>query len=169
MQSIVLTITLILMAIMAFVFWRAAVAVNADSDSGNVDQRRRVMVYGLLIFGVVVTVASLQSWPHDVSAGNDTVNVRVSGGQWYWEVEAETVPVGKTIVFNMHTEDVNHGFGVINETGRLLFQTQVMPGYVNQVEYVFDEPGTYRVLCMEFCGIGHHDMVDTFDVVASEG
>jgi cytochrome c oxidase subunit 2 len=48
----------------------------------------------------------------------------------------------------------------------LLFQTQAMPGYINKVAYVFDEPGQHRVLCMEFCGVGHHDMTDTFDVVA---
>ena len=50
-----------------------------------------------------------------------------------------------------------------------LAQTQGMPGYVNQVRYVFERTGTYRVLCLEFCGIAHHDMIGQFDVVASEG
>jgi cytochrome c oxidase subunit 2 len=42
-----------------------------------------------------------------------------------------------------------------------------MPGYINKVEFVFDNPGQYRVLCMEFCGVGHHDMNDEFEVVTN--
>jgi cytochrome c oxidase subunit 2 len=48
----------------------------------------------------------------------------------------------------------------------LLFQVQAMPGYVNQVEYVFDKPGTYHVVCLEYCGVAHHAMTAEFTVVA---
>jgi len=168
MQSIVLSITLILMAVMALVFLRAVRAVNADAPPENVDRRRSYMIWSLLIFGVIVTVGSLREWPHDVMAAGDAVVVEATGGQWFWELDADEVPLGKTIVFRLQTEDVNHGFGVFNEAGELLFQTQVMPGYTNQVEYTFTEPGVYRVLCMEFCGVAHHDMIDEFTVAANE-
>ena len=58
--------------------------------------------------------------------------------------------------------------GVYDEETRLLFQTQGMPGYVNKVSYTFDKPGTYRVLCMELCGVAHHDMISEFTVVAED-
>ena len=27
-----------------------------------------------------------------------------------------------------------------------------------------DTPGTYKILCLEFCGVGHHNMVGQFEV-----
>ena len=71
------------------------------------------------------------------------------------------------MIFNVYSKDVNHGMGVADPSGTLLFQTQSMPGYINQVRHVFNEPGTYRVLCMEFCGVAHHDMTDEFTVVTA--
>ena len=31
--------------------------------------------------------------------------------------------------------------------------------------WVADEPGTYRILCLEYCGVGHHRMVAQLEVV----
>lgn len=39
-----------------------------------------------------------------------------------------------------------------------------MPGYVNRLVHTFDRPGRYRLLCLEFCGVVHHDMVAEFEV-----
>jgi cytochrome c oxidase subunit 2 len=41
---------------------------------------------------------------------------------------------------------------------RIVAQTQAMPGYTNILRYTFSQPGTYQVLCLEFCGLAHHDM-----------
>lgn len=166
MQTTVLVVSLILMAAVAFVFWRAVRAVEAETEVQNVDKRRNGLIWALLVFGVAVTVFSLREWPHAIAAGNDVITVNATGGQWYWEIDRTEVPVGQTVVFQLHTKDVNHGFGIADSTGRLLFQTQAMPGYVNKVAYMFDTPGAYRVMCLEFCGVGHHDMNDTFNVVA---
>lgn len=120
----------------------------------------------MLILGGLVTLGSLRVWPHMIPVGEDVVQFNATGGSWYWEIDTYEVPLGKTVVFNLTTVDVNHGFGVVDEEGTLLFQTQAMPGYVNKVKYVFDTPGTYRVVCMEFCGIGHHAMTNEFEVLA---
>jgi cytochrome c oxidase subunit 2 len=42
-----------------------------------------------------------------------------------------------------------------------------MPGYINQVRYTFTKPGRYRVLCLEYCGLVHHDMTANLRVVAN--
>jgi cytochrome c oxidase subunit 2 len=41
---------------------------------------------------------------------------------------------------------------------RIVAQTQAMPGYTNVLRYTFTEAGTYRVLCLEYCGAAHHVM-----------
>ncbi len=167
MQSTVLVITLVLMIAVALPFVKAVRSAGADGAPGNAEPRRNKLIWALVAAGVVITVASLREWPHAIAAGDDVVQVNATGGQWYWEIDTPEIPVGRTVVFNLHTKDVNHGFGVVNSSGRLLFQTQAMPGYVNKVQYVFDEPGDYRVLCLEFCGVAHHDMIDEFTVVAN--
>lgn len=43
-----------------------------------------------------------------------------------------------------------------------------MPDYVNRLQLVFRKEGTYKVLCMEYCGIAHHNMLAEIRVVASD-
>jgi cytochrome c oxidase subunit 2 len=121
-----------------------------------------------MILGVAVTAATLWVWPHRVIASASTQAVNVTGHQWFWEFEPKTVRAGSPVIFNVHAGDVNHGMGVYDSGKRLLFQVQAMPGYVNRVEYTFDKPGTYQILCMEFCGIAHHLMLTNLTVTAAD-
>ena len=167
MQTTILVVSLVLMAVVALTFWRVVAAVNAEADLSKANSRRSMFFWALVVLGVAVTAGSLRQWPHDVATGAEVVQVNATGAQWSWEIDTHKIPVGKKVVFNLHTKDVNHGFGVVDQSGRLLFQMQAMPGYINKVAFVFDEPGQYRVLCMEFCGVGHHDMNADFEVVAN--
>jgi len=165
MQMTVLAISLILMAAIAWVFVAAVRAAGSGAPATGLESRRNRLIGVLAVIGVIVSIVSLRPWPHAVSAAPAAV-VNVSGGQWYWEIDTDTVPLGRPVAFNVHTRDVTHGFGVANEAGRLLFQTQVIPGYANRVDYTFDTPGTYRVVCLEYCGVAHHDMKTEFSVAA---
>jgi cytochrome c oxidase subunit 2 len=75
-----------------------------------------------------------------------------------------TVPVGVVVEFRVTTLDVNHGFSLYAPDGSLMAQTQAMPGYVNRLRVVFDKPGMYTVLCLEFCGMSHHRMRGVVEV-----
>lgn len=134
-----------------------------------------LMVALLLMLGV-----TLPSLPYKSTASVEPEYiVPVSGGIWSWEIGPVTdrdgnpvqggdggvvLPVGKALEFQVTAKDVNHGFGIYNEAGQLLAQTQAMPGYVNNLVHTFAEPGTYYVLCMEYCGLGHHNMLTTMTV-----
>ena len=167
MQMLVLLISLILMTGIAWFFIDTIRHSHEAPSDGALARRRTPFIWGLVALGVVISFASLWSWPHAVSAADDVVTVNATGGQWYWDIDIEEVPAGRPVVFNAHTEDVNHSLGIYGPSGRLHVQVQAMPGYVNQIEYVFDEPGLYQVLCMEFCGIAHHDMIAEFTVAAN--
>ena len=32
----------------------------------------------------------------------------------------------------------------------------LIPGQVSQNTYTFEQPGEHRLICHEYCGIGHH-------------
>ena len=70
------------------------------------------------------------------------------------------------VVFELTSADVNHGFGVYDADGVLLFQVQVIPGDVQEIVHTFERPGTYEILCLEYCGAAHHLMRNTFEVTA---
>lgn len=125
----------------------------------------------LLVGFVGGSWATLRSLPIPVQTadlGADQV-VEVLGGMWYWVLTPDTVPAGSLIEFRVTSADVNHGFGIYGPEGHLLTQTQAMPEYTNRLLYTFDQPGTYTVHCLEYCGIGHAPMKTTFQVTATGG
>ena len=91
--------------------------------------------------------------------------VDVTGYQWRWEISKTEFKVGETVLFRVASADVNHGFGLYDQNLRLVAQIQSMPGYVNRLQYTFDKPGTYKALCMEYCGTAHHGMTSEIRVV----
>lgn len=167
MQMMVLIVSLVLMTVVAACFVGVIRANGSAPSTDRIEKKRQGLIIALLVFGFVITAVSLREWPHAVAATSASQTVNVTGGQWFWEIDRTEVPLDRPIVFNVHTADVTHGFGVVNDAGRLLFQMQAMPGYVNRVQYVFDTPGNYRVICLEYCGLAHHDMITEFTVAAN--
>lgn len=115
----------------------------------------------LLTTGVVVSLFFL---PNSSDAA-PSQTVTVTGGQFYWSMSADKFTAGSTVEFDVTSADVNHGFGVYAPDGRLIGSTQAMPGFHNHLDIDLDEPGTYTISCLELCGLQHHDMMRTFEVV----
>lgn len=168
MQSNVLLISLVLMLVMAVVFYVAARASQGPEPGPGANGKRIGLIWAMIILGVLVSVASLRPWPHALASTNDVVDVEITSGQWWWEIDTVEIPAGKPIKFSVTTEDVTHGLGIYNPEMQLLTQVQAIPGYTTQITHTFDEPGLYQILCMEFCGVAHHDMINEFEVIAGD-
>lgn len=169
MQASVLVISLSLIGLVAVLFaWvvlNSTIQAEPAPDKAALERRRVFLIWGFVVLGFVVTYASLKTWPHDARASEDTVEVDVIASQWSWEISRNEVPLATPVVFNVGSRDVNHGIGVYDPDGTLLFQTQAMPGVTNRVRHTFAKAGTYRILCMEYCGLAHHGMTDEINVV----
>ena len=61
--------------------------------------------------------------------------------------------------------DVNHGFNL----NPLNVNFQIVPGYDYGLRVTPTAAGDFRIICNEFCGIGHHTMVGRIIVVDSAG
>ncbi|WP_298920991.1 cytochrome C oxidase subunit I [uncultured Roseobacter sp.] len=164
MQTTILLITLVLMAATLALILRAVLATDGPPPSDTAPKTRIRLLWTLVVFGVVLSVATLREWPH-TSAGSDSMVVNITSGQWWWETDTTEIPLGQQVEFHVTSDDVNHGLGIYDPDMRLVVQVQAMPTYTNKVVHTFDQPGTYQILCMEFCGIAHHDMAYEFDVV----
>jgi len=174
MQEIAWSITLVLMLVVIATFIYVVINSASEEDYEPVKKRFyavRAGLFWLLVTGfIIVSFSSFQGMPyaaqHRDKNSDDTQVINAEGFQWYWKLSRNEVKANKPVVFNVTSADVNHGFGIYDETLRLLAQTQAMPGYVNKLEYTFKEPGTYKVLCMEYCGMAHHSMLSAINVVA---
>jgi len=123
----------------------------------------------LVVAGVGIAYATLRPYPiANQRADSRTAQiVDVVGRQWSWQITPAQVKAGAPVEFNVITADVNHGFAIYAPDDRIVTQTQAMPGYTNRLLYTFTQPGNYRVMCLEYCGLVHHGMVANFEVVAA--
>jgi len=89
-------------------------------------------------------------------------DVYLLGQMWRW-YPALQLEEGKTYTFHLSALDVNHGFGLYPAN----INIQVVPGYDYGLRITPNQPGEYRIVCNEFCGIGHHNMLGRIVVVPS--
>jgi cytochrome c oxidase subunit 2 len=79
---------------------------------------------------------------------------------WSW-FPALKLREGAEYTLHISSLDVNHGFSLL--PGNMNFQ--IVPGYDYALRVVPNEEGEFRILCNEFCGIGHHAMLGRVIVV----
>lgn len=71
------------------------------------------------------------------------------------------IPKGATVHFSVTTADVIHGFEIAGTNINMM----VEPGYISTYTNTFKHAGTFTLLCNEYCGIGHHLMDATIEVI----
>ncbi len=79
----------------------------------------------------------------------------VIGQAFTWLPSEMRFKVGDEVTFFVTSPDVQHGF-YIHGTN---INVQVIPGEVAKVKTTFKRPGEYLVICNEYCGIGHQNMI----------
>lgn len=172
-QEVAWFISLASIAVIAAVFGLVIAGSSKRIDYREIQSRgyswRKRLFLALVAAGIPITGWTLVDLPYGAhqEQGPDAVHVKATGYQWYWKLETSSAKAGQAVVFHVETADVTHGFGIYDESMRLLAQTQAMPGYTNKLVYTFDQPGTYQILCLEYCGVAHHQMMAEFTVEAA--
>ncbi|GBD11174.1 Cytochrome c oxidase subunit 2 [bacterium HR23] len=62
---------------------------------------------------------------------------------------------GETYHLHMASTDVLHGFSLSPHQWAI----QLYPGYEWVMSFTPDKPGTYHIICNDFCGLGHQTML----------
>lgn len=73
---------------------------------------------------------------------------------WYFDPFTIEIPPGSEVDLYLTSLDVVHGFHIEKKNVNLM----AVPGQVNYARVKFDEPGEYKIVCHEYCGINHHTM-----------
>ena len=89
-----------------------------------------------------------------------TGNMLSAAHQSDWDRLVE-LEAGKSYRLHLMSMDWLHGFSLQPEN----INIQVHPGYDHVVTVTPTSPGTYSILCNEYCGINHHTMASRLYVV----
>jgi cytochrome c oxidase subunit 2 len=87
-----------------------------------------------------------QAWAFSDGSGAPVPNVQL--------------PAGARVEFVITSVDTVHGLMI----AEVAVNAMVIPGQITRVVAEFDEPGTYNIICHEFCGLLHHNMYATVEV-----
>lgn len=73
---------------------------------------------------------------------------------WSW---SPVLKLKKGVEYTLHlsSADLNHGFSLYP----INVNIQIVPGYDYALRVTPNKAGDFRVICNEFCGIGHHLMI----------
>lgn len=165
-QTVAWLTSLFFMVVIAVIFVVVAIKSKEKQNYAPIKKKwykaRTYFGITLILLMLVITIYTLRELPYNqpvYGKENNSVIVDVEAIQFGWDISETEFEVGKPIEFHVTSADVNHGFGIYAEDRKLVAQTQAMPGYTNKVFITFDKPGTYEVLCLEYCGLAHHLMV----------
>lgn len=90
-------------------------------------------------------------------------DVFVMAEMWRWS-PVLILEINRSYKMHISSKDVVHGLSI--QPVNMNFQ--VYPTYDYVLEFKPTEAGEYRIICNEFCGIGHHTMIGRIVVIEQE-
>ncbi|WP_271898707.1 cytochrome c oxidase subunit II [Candidatus Phyllobacterium onerii] len=166
-------IWLIVMLALAYAIFRKRPAVSgADLLLGAAEQNRQltaIVSVCVAITFLVLTGLTFSSYIAGKAvadmAQRGTLTIRITGYQWWWDVEYEDtrpdhiiytaneihVPVGEAVKVKLESGDVIHSLWIPSLFGK----RDLIPGQHNELTFIAEKTGIYRGQCAEFCGLQH--------------
>lgn len=170
--SLVITIgytalSIIFVVIGLYVFRTTRVGFRVNTAGRETLEKREgywgVAVVAFLVVVLGGTILQIPYWKSE-RAGKVPQTVNVTGRQFAWTVDPPRVRIGEKTRFRVRSADVSHGLGVYDPDDVLIKQVNVAPGRTQDFIITFDRAGTYKLLCLEFCGVDHHLMENKLEV-----
>jgi cytochrome c oxidase subunit 2 len=155
-----LAYTLYVLAIMTIVGW-FAYRVTKNKKKGMVI--KPPLFYAFVAFLVVtgvslhlITHATIPWKPMDLNRSavkaDKTFTINIVKHKFILPPKKMTIKKGQIARFNVTSEDLTYGFGLFRKDNSMVFQMQVLPGYVNDILWHFDRPGIYSIRSTEYSG-----------------
>jgi cytochrome c oxidase subunit 2 len=111
-----------------------------------------------------LAIASVQLLQNIYNSAGDVLTMEAIGYQFGFQFRypklADPItgelhlPAGVPVTVDITSRDVLHGFWV----PELRMKADMVPGQVAQIHLTPTVPGTYRIICTEFCGVAHSNM-----------
>jgi cytochrome c oxidase subunit 2 len=133
-----------------------------------------VVVLFLIAAFVFIELPGIKDVP-DAAAGEEQLEITVSGRQFYWEYEYPNgviaidqmrAPVGVPVRLEVTApdSDVIHSWWIPSLGGKI----DAIPGTTNETWFQAENEGTYSGQCAELCGLEHARMLASVEVVSQD-
>jgi cytochrome c oxidase subunit 2 len=93
--------------------------------------------------------------PGLVKIGDNEYRATIVSRIWTFQPNNLVIPAGATVHFEVTSPDVVHGLYIPGTNVNIM----AIPGRITEFTYSFKKPGEYLVLCHEYCGTGHQNMM----------
>jgi cytochrome c oxidase subunit II len=90
-----------------------------------------------------------------IDKGNNHYEVHVVAKMWAFDPPEVRLPPGADVDLYLSALDVTHGLYIEHTNVNLM----AVPGSVNAARIHFDREGEYGMICHEYCGLGHQNMM----------
>ena len=146
---------------------RAVDRTTSENRSVLIEMSWMIIPFVLTLF-FFVWAARLYDEHRHVPQG--ALEINAIGRQWMWKFQHPTgqaeindlhVPMGEPVLIRMISQDVIHGLYV----PALRIQMETLPGRYTEFWFKADTPGSYHLLCSEFCGTDHSVMGGTITIM----
>jgi cytochrome c oxidase subunit 2 len=123
-----------------------------------------LIAYAAIRLGISVPTCITNVKPFDegqlIEVAPGRYEAHIVAKNWSFKPSPLKVHRGSVVDFYVTSTDLVHGF-VIDGTD---INLMALPGVVNYAQARFDQPGKHQILCHEFCGTGHHNMIGLIEV-----
>lgn len=126
-----------------------------------------------LVFFLTWFVIGFRDFVFVTTPPKDAMDVYVMGKQWMWKfsypegpngVNVLHVPANRPVRLLITSRDVIHSFFV----PAFRIKMDAVPGRYTQTWFEATKPGTYQILCTEYCGLSHSKMLGEVVVLSPE-
>ncbi|MBO1004620.1 cytochrome c oxidase subunit II [Pseudogracilibacillus auburnensis] len=142
-----LLVFLIVVGVSAFYMGNKPPSCAVTLDPEEVDTHTLFKEPGLTQIGDNEYQLTIVASAFDYDVGNDEKIIQI--------------PKGATVHVSSTTKDVIHGFEIAGTNVNMMLE----PGYISTYTNTFKNAGTYTLVCNEYCGVGHHLMAATIEVI----
>jgi cytochrome c oxidase subunit 2 len=154
----------IVAAVIVYSVWRFRVAPDDDSDGPPTHGHTKLEIAWTAVPTALVTVIAIVSaivLSKNDAEGANPLTIHVHARQFAWsfgypgkkkgEYPFLRLPVDRSVVLRMNSDDVIHSFWVPEFSQK----QDVVPGITTKLHITPTRVGTYPVICTELCGLGH--------------
>jgi len=120
----------------------------------------------LVVTGVSIHIFTSNTIPwvsmdldRDSYTADKTFEIRVADHKFQLPSDKLMIDCGDLVLFDVQSDDLTYGFGLIRQDNSLVMQMQVVPGHRNDILWEFDKDGVYDIRSTEYSGPEGYQMI----------
>lgn len=150
------------------IVWRRRASDGPDAIGIQIHDSPKLEIWWTVIpaiLVVILAVFSVKIWFNLQSTSGDVLTMESIGHQFKYEFRYPTlkasvyddmhIPVDTPVTLHVTSADVIHSFWV----PEIRLKYDMVPGLVQTLRFTPKKVGAYRIICTEFCGTNHGNMV----------